>query len=303
MNLDVETLTNSDTGIRLLSTIAARIPSRLGYGIADLTAQLLAQQRTSELVRAVRGNQRVVLGEGCSSAVLDQTVHETIRLAARSIFDLYHYLPDPDAIGRMIVLDPTAQRLARRYLSEDRGLLLVGIHLSSFDLLVRWFCRQWMQLMVLTLPDPQGGRRTEYEMRRQLGVNLVPATIPGLRRALKHLESGGAVLTGIDRPVPKPRLLPRFFGRPAALPVHHVFLATRARVPLAVVAATLEHDGQYHVRTSDLIEFHDGHGGDDQMLRNAETVLRVAEGFIRRAPQQWSMPLPVWPCTIDPVRE
>jgi hypothetical protein len=31
------------------------------------------------------------------------------------------------------------------------------------------------------------------------------------------------------------------------------------------------------------------------ILRNAEKVLRQAEGFIRLAPQQWNVPLPVWP--------
>jgi hypothetical protein len=37
------------------------------------------------------------------------------------------------------------------------------------------------------------------------------------------------------------------------------------------------------------------------MLHNAEKVLAVAEEFIRQAPQQWSVPLPVWPQVMDLV--
>ncbi len=299
MTLDIGTLTNSDVGIRLLSTIATRMHPRLGHLLADFSAQLIAHQRTSRLVRAVRGNQWVVSGEGRAGGTLDRAVQETLRHSARSVFDLYHYLEDPAAIGRMIILDPAVERLTRRSQFADRGLMLAGIHLSSFDLLLRWFCGRWRHLMVLTVPDPQGARRAEYEMRKQLGMKLVPATVAGLRRALRYLERGGTVLTGIDRPIARPRLFPRFFGRPAALPVHHILLATRASVPVAVVAAMLEKDGKYHVRTSNLIELRRDQGGDDETLRNAETVLRVAEGFILQAPQQWSVPLPVWPCTMD----
>jgi KDO2-lipid IV(A) lauroyltransferase len=303
MTLDVETLTNSSLGIRLLSTIAGNIPRRVGHRIADFAAGQIALQRNSRLVRAVRRNQWVVLGEDPASEALDRAVRETLRHSARSIFDLYHYIHDPEATGQMIVLDSAAEQLTNRCKFENRGLMLVGIHLSNFDLILRWFCRQGIEPLVLTVPDPRGGRRAEYEMRRQIGMNLVPATVAGLRRALRHLQQGGAVLTGIDRPISRPRLLPCFFGRPAALPVHHIFLATRARVPVAVAAAMLETDGKYHVRITDLVEMDGGHDQEIETLRNAETVLRMAEGFIRQAPQQWSVPLPVWPSTLDLVPE
>jgi lauroyl/myristoyl acyltransferase len=36
-------------------------------------------------------------------------------------------------------------------------------------------------------------------------------------------------------------------------------------------------------------------------VRNAEKILKIAEEFIRLAPQQWSMTLPVWPEALDQV--
>jgi KDO2-lipid IV(A) lauroyltransferase len=107
------------------------------------------------------------------------------------------------------------------------------------------------------------------------------------------------VLTGIDRPVPDPGSRPRFFGRPAVLPMHHIFLATKARVPVMLMASDLQADGKYHIATSDLIEMDPDPDRERGAIRNAEKVLTIAEGFIRRVPQQWLVSLPVWPETLD----
>jgi lauroyl/myristoyl acyltransferase len=155
---------------------------------------------------------------------------------------------------------------------------------------LQWMCKQGMQPLVLTIPDPQGGRRVEFEKRRQTGMNLVPASIGALRSAISHLKRGGIVLTGIDRPVPDPKDCPRFFGRPAALPIHHAFLAAKAGVPVQIVVTQLQADRKYHVLCSEPIELEGG-----TALQNAEKVLSIAEDFIRQAPAQWSVPLAVWP--------
>jgi lauroyl/myristoyl acyltransferase len=299
MPINVEIITNSSLGVSLLSTIAAHIDPRLGHSLADYIADRIARQKSSRLVRALRLNQWVVMGEKTAAQDLESAVRRTLRYSARSVFDLYRYIHDTRAIERMVTLERGIAELISRAEFSERGVLIVGLHLSNFDLMVRWFCGQDFHPLVLTIPDPRGGRRVEYEMRQQMGVNIVPVTVAGLRKAIQHLGRGGTVLTGIDRPVPRPRLQPCFFGRPASLPVHHIYLATRARVPIVVAATTLEDDGRYHVRVSDGLEMGTDHGGDEQMLRDAESVLRVAEGFIARAPQQWSVPLAVWPLAAN----
>jgi lauroyl/myristoyl acyltransferase len=249
----------------------------------------------------LRLNQWVVLGDKTTGHDLEAAVRRTLRYSARSVFDLYRYIHEAQAIEKLVALEAEVADLISREEFSARGMLVVGVHLSNFDLMVRWFCGQDFHPLVLTIPDPRGGRRVEYEMRQQMGVNLVPGTVAGLRKALRHLQRGGMVLTGMDRPVPRPRLRPCFFGRPASLPVHHIYLAARAKVPIVVAATTLEEDGRYHVRLSDTLEMHADHGGDPEILQDAECVLRAAEGFIRRAPQQWSVPLAVWPSAANLV--
>jgi phosphatidylinositol dimannoside acyltransferase len=299
MHINLKRLNDSRFVLSLVSALGRRLPLRLGYAFADRAAARIASRQDSEMIRAVRANQWVVRGETMDREALDQAVLETLRSSARSIFDLHHYRQNPEATGRLVVMDPATQALIRRPEFDTRGLMLVGLHLSSFDLVMQWLVGQGMKPLVLTIPNPQGGRRLEYEVRKNSGMNLVPASYAALRQALRHLQQGGIVMTGIDRPVPAPRVRPRFFGRPAALPIHHISLAVKARVPVMIMLTTRQPDGKYHVLTSDPIEMDPHKDRTTEEVQNAEKVLGMAERFIRQAPQQWSISLPVWPEALN----
>ncbi|HJQ14311.1 MAG TPA: lysophospholipid acyltransferase family protein [Anaerolineales bacterium] len=301
MIIDLQQVINSSLSLRVVSSLARRLPPWLGYRIADGFATRIAQRRDSTLVRAIRLNQWMASREALQGEALDQAVRDTLRYSAHSLFDLYHYNHNLDATRRLIVFDSSFESIARRAEFDRRGVVIAGLHLSSFDLVLQWLCKNGLKPLVLTIPNPRGGRQVEYEMRKRTGMNLVPASVGAFKQALKHLQRGGMVLTGIDRPIDKPQVCPRFFGRPAALPIHHIFLASKACVPVVITATYAQPDGKYHVYASDPIEMESCPDAAECTLRNAEKVLAVAETFIQRSPQQWSVPLPVWPDAMDQV--
>jgi hypothetical protein len=49
------------------------------------------------------------------------------------------------------------------------------------------------------------------------------------------------------------------------------------------------------------IEMEHASDHDREIIWNAERVLKQAETFIRLAPEQWNVPLPVWPELLDIV--
>lgn len=299
--VNLQQVINSSLSLQFVSRLARKLSPRWGYPTAYWVADQIAGRRDSNVVQAVRANQWVINGENLDVDTLDQIVRETFRYWARCIFDLYHYIEDPKTTGQLIVLEPSFQPLVERPEFANRGLMIVGLHLSNFDLILQWLCRQKMKPLVLTIPDPQGGRQMEYEMRKRSGMRLLPASLGALRQAVKHLQEGGMVVTGIDRPIPEPEVCPRFFGRPATLPIHHIFLAMKAHVPVVVAVARLQEDGKYHVFASDFIEMDPYSDSKVGTLRNAEKVLSIAEQFIRQTPRQWSVPLSIWPEVIDLV--
>lgn len=299
MVINLQQVINSPSGVRLVSLLGRGLPPRLGYAIADLAAGQIARRPDSTLVQAVLANQWVVRGEKLSPQALASAVQDVFRHAARATFDLYHYIHNPQFIKQRIVLDAPARRLFKRPEYDQRGLVVVSLHLSAFDLVLQSLCTQGMKPLVLTIPDPQGGRRLEYEMRKRTGMNLLPASVGAMRQALQHLLKGGYVVTGIDRPVSGTAAHPQFFGRPAALPMHHIFLASKAEVPVMIMATHWQPDGKYHILTSEMIEMDTHPKRGNGVLRNAEKVLYVAEQFVRQAPEQWTMTLPVWPEVLD----
>lgn len=301
MSLDVQQVINSPYTVKLASLLARITPPGIAHPVCDFLGNWMAARRESQVTRAVRTNQWVARGGRLESTALDHAVAETLRSNARDIYSLYHNLENPETIQRMIVINPLGRELVERPAFAERGLLIVGVHLSNFDLILQSICRQGFNAMVLTIPDPKGGRRVEYEIRRRTGMNLVPASLGGLKKAVKHLEQGGMVLTGMDRPIRDPKHRPMFFGHPASLPTHHIALATKACVPVVVMAAIQQADGKYHVMSSEPMEMeHDSDHGKE-IVRNAEKVLKQAETFIQLAPHQWNVSLPVWPELLDIV--
>jgi KDO2-lipid IV(A) lauroyltransferase len=297
MAASIDKLIYGSAGLRAVVALARAVPPRLGHAAADTISGWIASRGNSHFVQAARENQRIVAGKGPSSEVPEATLRAVFHNAGRAQYDLYHYLENPAAVERIYLFDEACRVFLDRREYEKRGLILAALHTPGFDLGLRWLCRDKLKFrpIVLTIPDPEGGRQLEFEARQEAGMELLPGSAMGLRRALRYLQRGGFVLTGIDHPVRDAAPRPLFFGRRAALPMHHVYLAIKARVPIVVEFSSLGDDGKYHVSASPLIEMEPRRDRQEELLLNAEKVLSVVEGFIRREPEQWLMFQPVWP--------
>jgi lauroyl/myristoyl acyltransferase len=301
MPIDPQQIINSRYGLGLASLLGRTLSPEPGYWLANFIADRISARRSWKMVRVVRANQWVVRGELQNKKELDLAVRDTFRCIAHSVFDLYHYIHDPEAMQKLIVFNPTVLQVIQRPVYAERGLMIVGLHNSNFDFVLQAGCLKGLEAMVLTLPNLKSGHKEQYEMRKKTGMNLVPTSISALRKAVEHLQAGGLVLTGMDRPDGISSYRPIFFGQPAALPIHPIYLAIKAKVPVIVVAAILWPDGKYHFLSSDLIEMQPSPDRHIEQMRNTETILKIAEGFISQAPQQWSMTLPVWPEALERV--
>lgn len=298
---DSRRVINSSFGVRLAAFLADVMPAGLGYRITDFLADRVAGRRSWALVRAVRANQWVVSGKALAGADLDKQVKLTFRNTARSIFDLHRDIKKAQVVNRLIAEDNALKSLLQRPKYAERGLVVAGLHMSNFDFILQAGFLLGANALVLTLPEIQGGYQQQFEMRRRTGMDLVPASFSGLKRSIEHLKLGGWVLTGMDRPVENPPFRPAFFGQPAALPVHHIYLTLKARVPLIVGSALRLEDGSYRFVVSEPLEMQPGSDRENEILLNAEAACKVAEGFISKAPEQWSMSFPVWPEALDQI--
>lgn len=301
MSIEPRKIINSPFGINSAYMIAKYMPNRLGHWFALVAADRIAARKQWNLVQAVRCNQWVVHGENTNDHDLDSAVRENFRSIANSIFDLYHNIENPSAFLRIIEPHPTAIKLVQRPEFTERGLVVAGLHISNFDMVFQTGGLAGLKALALTLPELNAGYQKQVEMRLQKGMQIVQASVGTLKHCVDHLKAGGLVITGIDRPDESYNYRPRFFGRPAALPIHHIFLALKAKVPILLGATIKRSDGKYHFMFSEPIEMQPYPDRETEIIRNAENILQLAEAFIREDPSQWAMTFPVWPDVMDLV--
>jgi phosphatidylinositol dimannoside acyltransferase len=301
MSPEPRKIINSPFGLGLANLIGRCTPYWLGYRIALYIADRISARKDWKLVHATRCNQWVVHGEQLEGPALDQVVEENFHSIACSIFDLYHNINNSAAFLRLIEPHPTAIALVQRPEFSSRGLVVAGVHLSNFDMVFQMGGLAGIRAIALTLPELSAGYQKQLELRVKKGMRILQASVGSLKHSVNHLRAGGMIITGIDRPDESYPYRPRFFGQPAALPIHHIFLALKAHVPVIVGATLKQSDGKYHLLFSEPIEMQPHPDKHTEILQNAETVLSVAEGFIRRDPTQWAMTFPVWPDALDQV--
>jgi len=301
MSIDPRRLINSSFGVGLALWLGRTMPNKAGKRLARAAADWIATHHKWEMVRAVRANRWVVSGETLQGAELDRAVNATFRHTADSLFTLYHYFQNIEAMLTLIDVDPFTNELLHRPKYEKRGLMLVGLHQGNFDFMVQGAGLLGWEALFLTLPELPGGYQLQYDIRRRTGMNLVPASRSGIRQTLEYLRAGGLAVTGMDRPENGLSFRPLFFNRPSALPVHYIALALKAKVPVMVGCSHFGPDGKYHITFSEPIEMQPHADHKQEILMNAETILKVAEGYVRQAPEQWEMTFPVWPEALDQV--
>lgn len=273
------------------------MPRYVGAWIIKAISSILGSANNLDLSSAVRSNQFLVSGETLSDQELTQRTKQVLSHAGHCYFDLYHYYENPEKLDKIA---PWSESMTDflNYAREEKGYLVVAPHLSNFDLVVARLVKGGFIGKVLSFPNPGSGYQLQNKIRESFGLDIVPLGDSSLEAEIvEYLKSGGVVATGVDRPVPdrKRRHYAEFFGRPSPLPLGYISTALAADVPIIVVAAYMDTDGKYGLRLSKPITLNKYKNKLDDIILNAERVLKKVEEFIKLAPEQWLMYYPVWP--------
>jgi lauroyl/myristoyl acyltransferase len=211
------------------------------------------------------------------------------------MYFMYHNWNNYSALEKKIEYSPEVEVLIERSRVSEEGTMIVMVHSSNFDVALKASSMRGLKGLALSLPEADQAVEWQHSLREIGDVVIKPATLAVLREAVERLKTGGTVMTGVDRPMPESKYRPQFFGRPTALPVHYINLAIKTGVPVSMVTAIRDEDGVYRVIASDLVSMKPHHDRKTEILQNAETILNIAEDFIRQAPDQWAVIQPLWP--------
>ncbi|MCY0726124.1 hypothetical protein OVW19_30760, partial [Klebsiella pneumoniae] len=81
-----------------------------------------------------------------------------------------------------------------RALDEKDGTLMVGPHITNFDMVGRALALRGMNMQILSYPQPPGGYSFQNQLRELPGVRVTPMSIQALRKASETLRAGHTVL-------------------------------------------------------------------------------------------------------------
>lgn len=295
--MDTTKIINSGALSRMVIWLGKHLPPRLGYFVADLLSDLISHQPDWKQPRALRANLQVVTDGKGSPADLSKMVYEAYRISGRGYYDFYHYMDNPAEILKRVQFTPGFEQIIQKSLTRQQGIILALCHTGNPDLCGRAVILHGMPLFVITAPEEFGSYSLANQLRRQMKMESYPASMETVKKAIEHLRSGGVVATGVDRPFPDSHFRPRFFGRPAALPVGPVRMALRLKLPVYAIGGHQLPDHNYLMWASDAIEMEFSGDAEQDVLYNSERVLAEIEFRIREHPTQWAMFYPVWPKT------
>jgi lauroyl/myristoyl acyltransferase len=177
MPFDQRELINSRAAMGFALLLARFTPAFLGYAMAHRLADVISARRSWPLVQVVRTHQWIVSQERLSGSELDRAVKETFRNTAHAIYDFYHFFNNPEAVKGMLAFDSPVQRLIERSQTGEAGMVVVGIHMSSFDLGLRAIAMLGLRAKGLTLTEMTGGHQWNDKIRRSVGLEILPANI------------------------------------------------------------------------------------------------------------------------------
>lgn len=307
----IHDILGSPPGILLGVIIARLMPPRIGYWLARVIASAMARRRSFMFINARANLSRVV--PEATDEELDDLARRAIAHAGRTYYDMFRLSAEDYQRGRVPLNIRIREWVAvRQALSDGRGTVLVGPHMSNFDLAAQWIASQGFDIQALSLPSPSTGARVVNALRRRRGIVMTPLSVSALRAAIKRLRAGGLVMTGADRPVSMMDELVPFFGAPARLPTGHVRLALQTQARIVVACCIMEKNGQtatgdasgvccYRIQFAPPIEMEAASDqesaariSDANIRHNVRRVLEIIEDMIRQAPDQWLMFVPVW---------
>jgi KDO2-lipid IV(A) lauroyltransferase len=215
--------------------------------------------------------------------------------AGRTYFDFFRAINLPvEELRQTVRLPAEYMDLMRERVAEGRGVFVLGLHISNFDLAMAAIAAHGLPVQILSVANPGTGFSAQNRLRERAGAEVTPITAESLRLAVRRLRAGWTVWTGGDRPVLDQEERVKFFGRPSRLPVGPARLARMSGVEVLVAGCHYATETGYVVQFTGPVEMVRSRDRNRDILENAWRLAAAYEPYMRAHPEQWLMFHPVW---------
>ncbi|HEY1636602.1 MAG TPA: phosphatidylinositol mannoside acyltransferase [Acidimicrobiales bacterium] len=181
-------------------------------------------------------------------------------------------------------------------IARGQGVILAVPHLGSWDWGGAWLASVGYPLTVVVEPlEPPALFDWFVEMRRGIGMTVVPLGLRAGAAVLQTLRDGGVVALLSDRDLVGTGVEVEFFGERTSLPAGPATLALRTGAALLPATMYSSQRAVHHVVIRPPLPVERLGAVADDVTRVTQALARELEDLIRLAPEQWHLFQPNWP--------
>ena len=268
------------------------LPIRVTHGIAVAVAEVAYR-----LSRHKRG----VVYENMQRVHPEGTPREWHRLARESFHNYARYWVDflrcyhltYEEIYNTLVV-PHGVEWFDESLKKGRGAVLALPHYGSWDMIGGWVGHNypsfWAVAEVLK-PPPMYEFHTE--LRRRMGIRIIPLAENTVEKVIEVLLSNGIVCLLSDRLIAGSGVEVEFFGERILMPIGPALLGVKLGTAV-IPCLTIKKGDKYHGYVGPPLDIEVTGDTRRDVQANTQKMAKVFEDFIREDPTQWHMFQPIF---------
>ena len=274
--------------------MARALPERAAFALGGVAGRVISAMAGGRGRMIERHLQRVH-GGALSDAALAREVRRAFASYARYWVESFR-LPDTDFRTLDAGMSVQSLDLLDDALAQGKGALLVLPHLGGWDFGGAWFCGLGYSITVVVEPvEPPELFEWFVELRRGLGMTIVPLGPDAGTAILKTLKENGVVALVCDRDISGAGVEVEFFGERTTLPSGPATLALRTGAPMLPVAVYYRRGGGHLGIVRPALDTTRTAKFRDDVARVTQALAGELETLIRHAPEQWHLMQPNWP--------
>ncbi|MGI8684667.1 MAG: phosphatidylinositol mannoside acyltransferase [Acidimicrobiales bacterium] len=280
------------------SVVARALPAPVASRGAEVAGVIMASGMKGRRTMLERHLRRASGGD-LPGAELDRQVRRTFASYARYWAESFRL---PGSTPAQLAAGMTSEGLehVERGVAAGKGVILALPHLGGWDFGGAWLASLGFRMVaVVETVEPPELFEWFVDLRRSLGLEVLPLGPSTAAAALRRLREGAVVALVCDRDIGGTGVEVDFFGEATTLPGGPATLALRSGAALVPCAIYFGDGGTHHAVFGEPLDT-TRHGRlRDDVERVTRAVTTELEGFIRRAPDQWHLLQPNWPSDFE----